>query len=177
MSEALRQNLNESLSAKLDSEVLNKDDGMLGTGLTNPANPSAIATYMDYLNAIVEAIDGQYASVETDCRMLVGAKTLQHMWGVAQAASGVTAAEKVRMISGGLRVGKSIPAVAGTIQSAIVARALGATHAVAPIWSLTLIPDEVTKAANGQIVITAIMLYDFAVLRSDGYRRLEFKLS
>ena len=31
---------------------------------------------------------------------------------------------------------------------------------VAPIWEgITLIPDEITKAANGQIVVTAVMLH------------------
>ena len=38
---------------------------------------------------------------------------------------------------------------------------------VAPIWEgVTLIPDEITKAANGQIVITAVMLYAIQILRS-----------
>ena len=49
---------------------------------------------------------------------------------------------------------------------------------VAPIWSgVTLIPDEVTKAANGQIVITAIMLHAIKLLRSDGYYKQEINLS
>ena len=119
---------------------------------------------MDYIDAIVESIDGQYASASKRIAGCWSGPRRCKTCGVStQAASGVTAAEKVRMISGGLRVGKSIPAVAGNMQSAIVARALGATHAIAPIWSLTLIPDEVTKAANGQIVITAILLYDFSL--------------
>ena len=39
--------------------------------------------------------------------------------------------------------------------------------AVCPQWEgVTIIPDEVTKAANGQIVITAVMLYAFKILRT-----------
>ena len=34
---------------------------------------------------------------------------------------------------------------------------------------MTLIPDEVTKAANGQIVVTAVMLYAVKVLRAAGF--------
>ena len=42
--------------------------------------------------------------------------------------------------------------------------------AVAPVWEgITIIPDEVTKAAKkGQLVITAVMLYAMKVLRKDG---------
>ena len=43
------------------------------------------------------------------------------------------------------------------------------TSVVAPIWEgITIIPDEVTKAANGQVVITAIMLHAVKVLRTAG---------
>ena len=35
--------------------------------------------------------------------------------------------------------------------------------------NVALVPDEITKAANGQIVLTAIMLYAFKMLRSDGF--------
>ena len=31
---------------------------------------------------------------------------------------------------------------------------------------MTIIPDEITKAADGQIVITAVMLYAIKVLRT-----------
>ena len=41
---------------------------------------------------------------------------------------------------------------------------------VAPIWEgVTLIPDEITKAANGQIVVTAVMLYSVKLLRAAGF--------
>ena len=41
---------------------------------------------------------------------------------------------------------------------------------VAPVWEgVTLIPDEVTKAANGQIVVTAVMLYSVKLLRAAGF--------
>ena len=38
------------------------------------------------------------------------------------------------------------------------------------MWGgVTLIPDEVTKAANGQIVLTAVMLYAVKLLRQGGF--------
>ena len=41
---------------------------------------------------------------------------------------------------------------------------------VAPVWGqVTLIPDEITKAANGQIVLTAVLLHAVKILRTDGF--------
>ena len=38
---------------------------------------------------------------------------------------------------------------------------------VAPIWEgVSLIPDEITKAADGEIVITAVMLHAVKILRT-----------
>ena len=51
-------------------------------------------------------------------------------------------------------------------QNVVIRRGMSET-AVAPVWEgVTLIPDEITKAANGQIVITAVMLYAMTVLRT-----------
>ena len=42
------------------------------------------------------------------------------------------------------------------------------------MWgSVTLIPDEITKAANGQIVLTAVMLYATKLLRAGGFHKQE----
>ena len=45
---------------------------------------------------------------------------------------------------------------------------------VAPVWEgVTLIPDEVTKASTGQIVITAVMLYAVKIIRAAGFYKQE----
>ena len=68
--------------------------------------------------------------------------------------------------SGGVRVSAHVPAVASTKQNAIVR--LGTRRdMVAPIWEgVSLIPDEITKAKSGQIVITAVMLHAVKILRA-----------
>ena len=41
---------------------------------------------------------------------------------------------------------------------------------VAPIWEgVSLIPDEISKAKSGQVVITAVMLHAVKILRSGGF--------
>ena len=83
-----------------------------------------------------------------------------------------TALDRMIAATGGVQVGANIPAAASMKQKAIIRRGM-AMDAVAPIWEgVTLINDEVTKAETGQIVITAVMLYDFAVLRNEGFLSL-----
>ena len=49
--------------------------------------------------------------------------------------------------------------------------------AIAPVWDgITLIPDNITKAANGQIVITAIMLYNFKIIRTADFFKQQIQL-
>ena len=36
--------------------------------------------------------------------------------------------------------------------------------------------DEVTKAKEGEIIITAVQLFNFAILRADGFARLAVQL-
>ena len=48
---------------------------------------------------------------------------------------------------------------------------------VAPIWEgVTLIPDEITKAANGQIIVTAVLLYAVKILRADGFYKQQLQV-
>ena len=59
-----------------------------------------------------------------------------------------------------------VPAPATNRQNVVIKRGMSET-AVCPVWDgITLIPDEITKAANGQIVITAYMLFAMKVLRT-----------
>ena len=56
---------------------------------------------------------------------------------------------------GGVKVSAHVPAVSGTKQNAIMRLGMR-RDMVAPIWeNVALIPDEITKAKAGQIVITA----------------------
>ena len=61
------------------------------------------------------------------------------------------------------RVSPHIPAVASTIQRAVASRSMN--RAVAPMWpSISLIRDSVSRSGEGEIVITAIALWNFKVL-------------
>ena len=72
-------------------------------------------------------------------------------------------------ITGGVRVSAHVPAARSNKQDAIVRLGMR-RDMVAAIWeNVAFIPDEVTKAANGQIVITAVMLHAIKIVRAAGF--------
>ncbi len=42
---------------------------------------------------------------------------------------------------------------------------------------MTIIPDEITKAASGEIVLTAVMLHAVKILRAAAFARKEVQLA
>ena len=49
---------------------------------------------------------------------------------------------------------------------------------VAAIWQgITIIPDEITRAKQGEIVVTSVMLVGIKILRSAGFYKAEVKVS
>ena len=80
-----------------------------------------------------------------------------------------TVLDRIMDISGGVRVSAHVPAAASNRQNVVIKR--GSYQAfVAPIWEgVSIVPDEITKVKQGQIVITAIMLYANKLIRSADY--------
>ena len=47
---------------------------------------------------------------------------------------------------------------------------------VAPVWEgIGIIPDEVTQAKKGQVIVTAIMLHAVKILRTDGFYKTQIQ--
>ena len=84
--------------------------------------------------------------------------------------------DRLMEITGGLKVSAHVPAAASKRQNAIIRRG-SRRDMVAPVWEgVTLIPDEVTKAASGQIQITAILLHSVKILRQDGFHKQQIQI-
>ena len=172
MSEALRINLSDALSDALDRQILVGANGLLtGTNLPNH-NASAVTSYAGYrANFAYGRVDGTYASTVGDVRSVVGSGTYAHASGVFRStnAGDRAALEDIMSVTAGVKVSAHVPAVASNKQNAVI-RLGSRRDAVAPIWEgVTLIPDEITKAANGQIVVTAVMLHAVKILRQAGF--------
>ena len=168
MDAALRENLNEGLTDGLDKAIIGANL-LAGTNLANN-NVSTADTFATYLaNLVWGQIDGRYAAMTSDLAIVVGAETYADL-GATYRNNSVdrSALDRVMELTGGVRVSAHVPAAAGTPkkQNAVIRRGMSMT-AVAPVWEgVTVIPDEVTKAGTGQIVVTAVMLYAVKVLRT-----------
>ena len=168
MDAALRENLTEGLSAGLDKQILAGTAGLF-SGTNLPDNDQTTNdTWESYLNNLCwNQIDGRYAAIPSDLSMVVGAATLKDLGQTYRNASvDRSALDRLMELTSGVRVSAYVPAPATNRQDAVIKRGMSMT-AVAPIWEgISLIPDEVTKAKQGQLVITGVMLYAMKVLRT-----------
>ena len=175
MDQALRMNLGEGLADGLDDQILSGTNGLFtGTNLADNARGtgSDFAHYRDALG--YGRVDGRYAGGVGDLRLVVGQATYAKMATVYRANNADDSALDVLMAkTGGVKVSPHVPAVASSKQNAVV-RLGSRRDMVAPVWDgVTLIPDEVTKAKAGQIVITAVMLHAVKIVRAGGFHKQE----
>ena len=172
MGEALRSNLSEALADKLDQQILAGGSGLLhGTILANHA-AAAITSYANYRSELAYGrVDGTFAGSVGELKIVMGSETYGHAASAFRStnAGDRAALEDLMQVTGGVKVSAHVPAVSGNKQNVVI-RLGSRRDFVAPIWEgVTLIPDEITKAASGQIVVTAVMLYSVKLLRADGF--------
>ena len=171
MGDALREALQGGLADKLDSEIMRGDNGLLtGTNLSDH-NASSETSFASYISDFgYSRVDGRYAASGADVRLVMGSATYAHAGGQYRHANADDVAlDRLTEITGGVRVSAHVPAVASSKQNVLI-RLGNRRDMVAPVWgNVTLIPDEVTKAANGQIVLTAVMLHAVKIIRAGGF--------
>ena len=176
MDEALRENLSMGLADGLDRQILVGTNGLLtGTNLANHA-AGGVSTFDHYLARLAYArVDGRYAGTAAAVRVVMGGGTYAHAGSVYRNNSvDRTALDRLMEVTGGVRVSAHVPDVTNAHKQDAIIRRGTARDMVAPLWEgITLIPDEVTKAGAGQIVITAVMLHAVKILRADGMYKQE----
>jgi len=175
---ALRQNLNEALSDKLDEEVI--DDLLTGNTLSSD-DAAAADSYDTYVKRFgYTQVDGKYANDITDLRLAVGTDTYGDM--ATSFANDQGTINALRVLSGGeggqmgrrVRVTPHAPATsADHKQHGLVRRGMRRDYAVG-IWEgVTIIVDEVTQAKEGEIILTAVMLHAKSLLRAAGFKKIQ----
>ena len=178
MGDALREALQGGIADKLDKEILVGTNGLLtGTNLDNHARGSA-SDYAHYVASLLYArVDGRYAYDLSDIRVVMGSDTFGNAASKLPTNGEENALARIRNDSSGVRVSAHVPGEVSNKQNAIVRLGTRMDY-VAPVWGqVTLIPDEVTKAANGQIVLTAVLLYAAKLLRVGGFYKQECNVS
>ena len=190
LEEALRRDLSDALSDRLDAQVLAGSGvapnlpGFLATaangGLAAVANPVDV-TYALAVGELAEGVEGKYAGSESEVCAVLGDETYRKLATVFETGSGESATMAYRRLSKKTMASANIPAATGDIQDGVLARvgAMG-MNAVCPVWSgVALVKDEVSSALRkaGQISVTAIMMADFKILRAGGFQRVRYKIA
>ena len=174
------QNLGQALASKFDNLLLNDTaEGLLSGGLTEPSGTPDLATWALYKTALTSQVDGHFASTPDQIRLVLGGKTYEqaetaYRVEAANGGNNESAFELLVRKSGGVRVSSHVPAPASTIQGAIAVRRPSAVHCVMPVWrAVTLIPDRVSQAAKGQVILTAVALWSLKVFAGGWLRAIE----
>ena len=183
LEESLRMDLAGALREAMDSAVLNGavdgPAGLLNT-LAAPDDPTDEIAYSGIITSAAKGVDGRYAKNLLQIRMLLGSETYQKIAGSFNSDGTMTGSDYLIQRSGGLAASALIPDAASDIQKGVLARMEAPGNAVAAVWeqgvSLT-IRDEFTRANRGEIRLQAVGLWDFAILRSDGFESLKFLLA
>ena len=175
MGDALREALQGGLADKLDSEIMQGANGLLTTSILDAHAASAVTTFAGYISDLaMKRVDGRYAASLADVRIVMGTTTYAHAGGIYRATeTDRTAIDRLTALTAGVRVSAHVPDATSMKQNALIRLGMR-RDMVAPVWGgVTLIPDEVTKAANGQIVLTAVLLHAVKLLRSGGFYKQE----
>ena len=165
---ALRLALNGGLQEKLDQQAIEGTDGLLtGTNLPNN-NVSAVSTFALYLSGLLYGrVDGRFARTPSDVKMIVGAPTFAHASAAYKGNnSDESGVERLQEKSGGLMVSAHVPDVSGNKQNALIRLGMERGAATQPLWQgVSLVVDEFTRAAYGEIIVHAVLLANFAITR------------
>ena len=180
MDEALRMNLSDALADALDNRILAGTNGLLtGTILANN-NVTTQTTYALYRDQLAYGrVDGRYANTVGEVRIVMGSASYAHAAKQFRSdnAGDRPAIEDLMAVTGGVKVSAHVPAASANKQNCVI-RLGSRRDMVAAFWQgVTLVPDEVTLAANGQIKVTAVLLHAVKLLRADGFRKQQLQLA
>ena len=174
MEDSLRMSLSSALAENLDALWMAQMIKAAGSGGLGNATDlhSAEAGFANYKTLVAGNVDGRFASGKMDIRALMGAATFAHADTQYTSNGDVSALSSISAESGGVRVSPHVAAVASKKQDAFVRLGMRRDGVVALWEGIHLIFDEVTKAATGEIQLTAVLMNNRAILRTGGFKRI-----
>ena len=164
MEESLRSAMGDSMGDSLDDQVLTGDGTSPNlSGLfkiaTDVAAATAVETFATGVSRFAEIVDGRYANGWGDLRAAIGVDTFAKYAGLFQSNGDESLFDYLMGKLGALIVSKRVPAKASNAQKGLVIRTRGSQILEVPLWNgVQFVRDEVTKAAEGQILVTAFLL-------------------
>ena len=191
LEETLRSDLRMEMGYQMDNQIVNGSNasgqvkGIL-KHLVATAHPALVSTaksptqitWAESRNLSTKFLDGKHSKSEEDIRMLVGGDTYSYQRGIFRSGDNaeLDAIQAIRNLGSKIRRSQLIPAPKGILASATLKEQYAiwtaeAMSAVAPVWQgIQLIRDPYSNAAKAQVVLTAHMLFDFIIRRTDGWK-------
>ena len=181
--QVLRRDLAAVMSDEMDNQIVNGD----GTApnvpgfyneLTAAGAEGAATTWSGMLGKYTGLVDGLNAYNMSDIRTVIGKETFGYAetlfrTGAQDNGPRASAGDYVRGKIGGYSVTSRIAAPVNNAGGQINIAALTSypgRNAVAPVWkAFEVIRDNITQAGKGQIVLTALALWNFKILRETGF--------
>ena len=148
--------------------------------LTDAADPAAVVSFDTGVASFAALIDGLTAYVPSDVSGVVGPHSMRKFASTFRNnGSDGTLAQFLSATGVSVAASSRIPDPSANVQRAIAVRtAYPGANAVAPIWSgMRVIRDEISNAAKGQIALTAIMLWNFKIVREGAFSILKFQVA
>ena len=187
---ALRENAGAALSDGLDNQAINGDgqapniSGLIGQ-LTDPADPTAVATFDAYLKSFSDQIEGLWAARLMDVSIVANVDAYKlsatKFRDNANDLGSISFADYAMKHLGGWWTNKRMPATAAHIARGIVYRKgrMGLRTACLPTWGSLAVDDIYSDAASGQRHFTLNVLVGSKVLvvQPDCYGLVEWKVS
>ena len=133
-----------------------------------------LAFYLELLNA---GVDGRYAEQQSDVQATVTPALYRALLGLPVASLRRTVLSQYKMDGAGLMgsayIGEDALAVDQTV--GILTRARGLMDAaICSVWPvITIIRDQTTAAAEGEVILTANMLVDLNLVRAENFELLK----
>ena len=191
----LRENLALVLSDELDKQAINGNGtapnltGILAR-LTDPTNPTDVATFDAFAAAHADGIDGLWANTLKDAAIVCGPATMALSARTFQTATNykgeLSAAAYAMANTGGWWTNKRMPDAVSDIQQAILYRkgrsmmgGAGAIRtAVCPHWNEVSIDDIYSDSASGTRHFTMhVLLGDVILVQPAAYAQIAFKVA
>ena len=166
---SLRVALNGGLEEALDEQAISGDDGLLNGSNLDNHNVTALTSWLQYLDRMLYGrVDGRFARSPADVRILVGSPVFSHLSTLYKSSeSDETGSERLAARSGGLVVSPHVPALASKRQNVLMRLGSASGGAVQPLWEgITILSDPYSRSAQGEVVVSAILLSNFAITRS-----------
>ena len=188
---ALRQNVSMALSDEYDDQAINGHgtapniEGLVDQ-MTDPANPTAVSAFDDYVAAFADQIDGLWASRMRDVSIVANVDAYKLAAKAFRDAGNndrgdISFADYAMQHTGGFWTNKRMPATVSTIARGIVYRMgrTGLRTACHPTWGILSVDDIYTDSRSGQRHFTVHTLVGHKVLlvQPAAYALAEFKVA